>query len=162
MKKNVEEFLFQEAIKYIGKYPATKKKIEEYLQKKIKNKKTYQKAIFPENIEKTDLVKNIISKLDELKIMNESDYLESMFNYYKESLYSIRKIKNKLYQKGFDEKKIDDHISIQLQENSELEIDILKKYIQKKKIKDLEKNELKKKLYQQSFSESSIYKIIKE
>ena len=162
MKKNAEDFLFQEAIKYLGKYPATKKKIEEYLQKKIKNKKTYQKAIFPENIEKNDLVKNTISKLDELKIMNESDYLESMFNYYKESLFSIRKIKNKLYQKGFDEKKIDEHISFQLQENSELEIDILKKYIQKKKIRDLEKNELKKKLYQQSFSESSIYKIIKE
>tara|TARA_B100001057_G_scaffold317778_1_gene318014 strand:- start:231 stop:719 length:489 start_codon:yes stop_codon:yes gene_type:complete len=162
MKRNAEEFLFQEAIKYLGKYPATKKKIEEYLQKKIKNKKTYQKAIFPENIEKTDLVKNTLSKLDELKIINESDYLESMFNYYVKALYSIRKIKNKLYQKGFDEKKIDEHISIQLQENPELEKNILKKYIQKKKFENLGVAELKKKLYQQSFSEVSIYKIINE
>jgi hypothetical protein len=67
-----------------------------------------------------------------------------------------------LYQKGFDEKKIDDYLSIQLQENPELEINILKKYIQKKKLGKLEVTELKKKLYQQSFSENSIYKIIKE
>jgi SOS response regulatory protein OraA/RecX len=85
-----------------------------------------------------------------------------MFNYYQQSLFSIRKIKNKLYQKGFDEKKIDDYLSIQLQENPELEINILKKYIQKKKLGKLEVTELKKKLYQQSFSENSIYKIIKE
>ena len=67
-----------------------------------------------------------------------------------------------MYQKGFDEKKIDDYLSIQLQENPELEINILKKYIQKKKLGKLEVIELKKKLYQQSFSENSIYKIIKE
>ena len=85
-----------------------------------------------------------------------------MFNYYQKSLFSIRKIKNKLYQKGFDEKKIDEHISLQLQENPELEINILKKYIQKKKLGKLEVTELKKKLYQQSFTESSIYNIIKE
>ena len=119
-------------------------------------------TIFTENIEKEIIIKEIILKLDELKIINESHYLESMFHYYQQSLFSIRKIKNKLYQKGFDEKKIDEHISIQLQENPELEIDILKKYIQKKKLSGLEVNELKKKLYQQSFSENSIYKVIKE
>ena len=85
-----------------------------------------------------------------------------MFHYYERSLFSIRKIKNKLYQKGFDEKKIDEHISLQLQESPELEINILKKYIQKKKLGNLEVNELKKKLYQQSFSENSIYKLLKE
>ena len=162
MKKEGYEYLFNEAVRYLGKYPATKKKIEEYLKKKLKNKNTYQKATFSENIEKDTLVKDIISKLDELKIINESNYLESMFNYYQQSLFSIRKIKNKLYQKGFDEKKIDDYLSIQLQENPELEINILKKYIQKKKLGKLEVTELKKKLYQQSFSENSIYKIIKE
>ena len=67
-----------------------------------------------------------------------------------------------MYQKGFDEKKIEEHISNQLQENPGIEVDILKKYIQKKKIGNLGITELKKKLYQQSFSESSIYKIIKE
>ncbi len=162
MKKNADEYLFNEAVKYLGKYPATKKKISEYLQKKIRNKKTYQRAIFPEGIDKDLLVEDIVAKLDELKMINESHYLESMFNYYQQSLFSIRKIKNKLYLKGFDQKKIDEFISLQLQESPELELNILKKYIVKKKLENIDKVELKKKLYQQSFSESSIYKIIKE
>lgn len=162
MKKNAEEFLFNEAIKYLGKYPATKKKIGEYLQKKIRNKKIYLKIIFPENIEKDILIKNIISKLDELKIINELHYLESMFHYYQKSFFSLRKIKNKLYQKGFDNRDIDDFISYQLQEDSDLELKILKKYIHKKRYENLEVTELKKKLYQQGFIETSIYKILKE
>ena len=64
--------------------------------------------------------------------------------------------------KDLMKKKIDKYISLQLQENPDLEIDILKKYIQKKKLDSLEINGLKKKLYQQSFTESSIYRIIKE
>ena len=162
MKKNADEYLFNEAVKYLGKYPATKKKISEYLQKKIRNKKTYQRAIFPEGIDKDLLVEDIVAKLDELKMINESHYLESMFNYYQQSLFSIRKIKNKLYLKGFEQKKIDEFISLQLQESPELELNILKKYIVKKKLENIDKVELKKKLYQQSFSEKSIYKIIKE
>lgn len=161
MKKNAQDFLFDEAIKYLGRYPATKKKIEQYLQKKIRNKKTYLKATFPENIEKDTLIKNVILKLDELKIINESHYMESLFHYYERSFFSIRKIKNKLYQKGFDQKIIDEFISIQLQEDPDLEVKILKKYIYKKKFENLEDSELKKKLYQQSFSENSIYKLIK-
>lgn len=162
MKKKIDEYLFNEAIIYLGKYPATKKKIKEFLQKKIRNKRTYAKALFVNDTDIDVLVKDIVIKLDNLKIINEDHYLESMFHYYERSLFSIKKIKNKLYQKGFDEKNIDEHIFIRLQENPELEIDILKKYIQKKKLGDLDINELKRKLYQQSFSESSIYKIIKE
>jgi SOS response regulatory protein OraA/RecX len=161
MKKEAYEYLFSEAVKYLGKFPATKKKLKEILQKKIRNKKIYQKVNFDKNTDKDLLVMDIINKLDELNIIDESHYLESMFNYYQQSLFSIRKIKNKLFQKGFDEKKIDDYISNQLQENPELEIEILKKFMEKKKIISLETNELKKKLYQQSFSENSIYKIFK-
>ncbi len=162
MKKDADDYLFNEAVKYLGKYPATKKKISEYLQKKIKNKKTYQKVIFPEGVDKDLLIEGIVAKLDELKMINENHYLESMFNYYQQSLFSIRKIKNKLYLKGFDQKKINEFVSLQLQETPELELNILKKYIIKKKLKNIDKVELKKKLYQQSFSESSIYKIIRE
>ena len=134
MKKNAHDFLFNEAIKYLGKYPATKKKIEQYLQKKIRNKKIYLKAIFPENVEKDDLIKKILFKLDELKIINENHYLETLFYYYKESLFSIRKIKNKLYLKGFDQKIIDEFFATQLQHDPDFEVTILRKYIQKKKI----------------------------
>ena len=70
MKKNVEEFLFHEAIKYLGKYPATKKKIEQYLQKKLRDKSIYKKAIFSENMEKNILVESIVTKLDKWSLLN--------------------------------------------------------------------------------------------
>ena len=162
MKKEAHEYLFNEAVKYLGKYPATRKKIKEYLQKKIKNKKTYTRAIFPEGIDKEEMIEGIVGRLDELKIINEDHFIESMFHYYQQSLFSIRKIKNKLFQKGFDSKVIDEFINQKFHENPELEIEILKQYIVKKKIAGLEESELKKKLYQQSFSENSIFRVIKD
>ena len=162
MKKDANEYLYNEAIKYLGKYPATRKKIKEYLQKKIKNKKTYARAIFPEGINKEEIIDGIVGRLDKLKIINEDYFIESLFNYYQQSLFSIRKIKNKLFQKGFDQKSIDEFIDQKFNENPKLEIEILKKYIIKKKLGNLEESDLKKKLYQQSFNENSIFKVIKE
>ena len=130
--------------------------------KKIKNKKTYARAIFPEGVDKDEMVDGIVRRLDELKIINENHFIESMFHYYQQSLFSIRKIKNKLFQKGFDAKVIDEFINQKFHENPELEIEILKQYIVKKKIADLEESDLKKKLYQQSFSENSIFRVIKD
>ena len=162
MKKEANEYLFNEAVKYLGKYPATRKKIKEYLQKKLKNKKTYSKAIFPEGVDKEEIIDGIVGRLDELKIINEDHFIESMFHYYQQSLFSIRKIKNKLFQKGFDSKIIDEFIDQKFYENPELEIEILKQYIVKKKLDDLDVSDLKKKLYQQSFSENSIFRVIKD
>ena len=88
MKKDASDYLFNEAVKYLGKYPATRKKIKEYLQKKIKNKKTYTRAIFPEGVDKEEMVEGIVERLDELKIINEDHFLESMFHYYN-SLYFL-------------------------------------------------------------------------
>ena len=162
MKKEANEYLFNEAVKYLGKYPATRKKIKEYLQKKIKNKKTYIRAIFPDGIKKEEIIDGIVGRLDELKIINEDHFIESMFNYYQQSLFSIRKIKNKLFQKGFDAKVIDEFIDQKFHENPELEIEILKQYIVKKKLALLDEPDLKKKLYQQRFSENSIFRVIKD
>tara|TARA_Y100000996_G_scaffold412789_1_gene399662 strand:- start:4697 stop:5185 length:489 start_codon:yes stop_codon:yes gene_type:complete len=162
MKKSADEYLFNEAIKYLGKYPATKKKIIEQLRKKIKNKKTYKRAIFPEGVDKEKIIEDIVNRLDELKIINEDQYLESMFNYYEKSLFSINKIKNKLYLKGFDLRNIEEYISNKLNENPDFELEILKRYIKKKNLFDLEAQDLKKKLYQQSFSENSIYKVLRD
>ncbi|MEL0247978.1 MAG: RecX family transcriptional regulator [Pelagibacteraceae bacterium] len=162
MKKEANEYLFNEAVKYLGKYPATRKKIKEYLQKKLKNKKTYSRAIFPEGVDKEEIIDGIVGRLDELKIINEDHFIESMFHYYQQSLFSIRKIKNKLFQKGFDSKVIDEFINQKFHENPELEIEILKQYIVKKKLADLDESDLKKKLYQQSFSENSIFRVIKD
>jgi SOS response regulatory protein OraA/RecX len=161
MKKDVNEYLFNEAIKYLGKYPATRKKIKEHLQKKIKDKKTYARAIFPEGVDKEEIIDGIVDRLDELKIINENHFIESLFHYYQQSLFSIRKIKNKLFQKGFDPKAIDEFVNQKFYENPELEIEILKQYIIKKKLTELEEPDLKKKLYQQSFSENSIFRVIK-
>ena len=161
MKKDANEYLFNEAVKYLGKYPATRKRIKEHLQKKIRNKKTYTRAIFPEGINKEEMIDGIVGRLDELKIINEDQYIESLFNYYQQSLFSIRKIKNKLFQKGFDQKSIDEFIDQKFNENPELEIEILKKYIIKKNLIKLEETDLKKKLYQQRFSENSIFRVIK-
>ena len=161
MKKDANEYLYNEAIKYLGKYPATRKKIKEHLQKKMKIKKTYARAIFPEGINKEEMINDIVRRLDELKIINEDHFIESLFNYYQQSLFSIRKIKNKLFQKGFDQKSIDEFIDQKFNENPELEIEILKKYIIKKNLIKLKETDLKKKLYQQRFSEKSIFRVIK-
>ena len=160
MKKKADEYLYNEALKYLGKYPATKKKISEILEKRLRNKKTYQKIIFPENISKQELIDNILQKLDDLKIIDEKQFIETVFHYYEQSMYSLKKIKNKLYQKGFEQSLIEEYISKKVSENPDLELDILKRYILRKKLSKLETSELKKKLYQQNFSENSIYKVI--
>jgi len=133
-----------------------------YLQKKIMNKKTYQRVIFPNDISKEHLIDGVVDKLVELKIINEKHYLESLFHYYKKSLFSLRKIKNKLFQKGFEQKIIDEFISEKINESPNIELEILKEYVIRKKLSKLDSFELKKKLFQQSFSENSIYKLIKE
>ena len=162
MKKKAEEYIYNEAIEYLGKYPATKKKISEILEKRLKNKKTYQKVIFSENISKQELIDNIVQKLDDLKIIDEKQFIETVFHYYEQSLFSLKKIKNKLYQKGFEQSLIEEYISKKVSENPDLELDILKRFILRKKLSKLETTELKKKLYQQSFSENSIYKVIRD
>ena len=162
MKKKADEYLYNEALKYLGKYPATKKKISEILEKRLKNKKTYQKVIFSENISKKELIDNILQKLDDLKIIDEKQFIETVFHYYEQSLFSIKKIKNKLYQKGFEQSLIEGYISEKVSENPDLELDILKRFILRKKLSKLETSQLKKKLYQQSFSENSIYKVIRD
>ena len=162
MKKKADEYLFNEAIKYLGKYPATKKKIIEIIEKKLRNKKTHQKVIFPENISKQELIDNIVQRLEKLKIINERHFIETVFHYYEQSLFSIKKIKNKLYQKGFEQSLIEEYVSKKVSENPDLELEILKRFISRKKLSKLETNELKKKLFQQSFSENSIYKVIRD
>ncbi len=162
MKKKADEYLFNEAVKYLGKYPATKKKISEIIEKKLRNKKTNLKVIFPENISKQEIIDNIVQKLDDLKIIDEKQFIETVFHYYEQSLFSLKKIKSKLYQKGFEQSLIEEYISKKISENPDLELDILKKFISRKKLSKLEISELKKRLYQQSFSENSIYKVIRD
>ena len=89
-------------------------------------------------------------------------FIETVFHYYEQSLFSIKKIKSKLFQKGFEQSLIEEYISKKVSENPDLELDILKRFILRKKLSKLETSELKKKLYKQSFSENSIYKVIRD
>ena len=162
MKKDADKYLFNIAVKYLGRYPATRKKIKDYLYKKIKDKKIYTKAIFPYGLDKEELINGTIEQLDELKIINEDHFMESLFHYYMQSLLSVQKIKNKLFQKGFDQKEIDKFIDEKFYENPDLEIEILKKYVLKKNLTNLKDPNIKKKLYQQSFSEKSIFRVIND
>ena len=58
IKKDANEYLFNEAIKYLGKYPATQKKIKEYLQKKSKIKRPmHERFSLRGLIKKTSLIK---------------------------------------------------------------------------------------------------------
>ena len=52
MKKEAHEYLFNEAVKYLGKYPATRKKIKEYLQKKLKIKRLMLGQFFQKEVTK--------------------------------------------------------------------------------------------------------------
>ena len=99
MKKKADEYLFNEAIKYLGKYPATKKKISEILEKKLRNKKTYQKVIFPENISKQELINNIIQKLAELKIINERHFIKQYFIIMSNPYFLSKKLKINYFKK---------------------------------------------------------------
>ena len=94
MKKKADEYLYNEALKYLGKYPATKKKISEILEKRLKNKKTYQKVIFPENISKQELIDNIVQKLDDLKIIKmKSNLLKQYFIIMSNPYFLSKKLK---------------------------------------------------------------------
>ena len=50
------------------------------------------------------MIEEIVERLDELKIINEDHFLESIFHYYQQSLFSIRKIKINYFKKALTQK----------------------------------------------------------
>ena len=56
MKKKADEYLYNEALKYLGKYPATKKKFLKFLEKDSKIEKLIRKSFF----QKISLNKNLL------------------------------------------------------------------------------------------------------
>ena len=53
MKKEGYEYLFNEAIRYLGKYPATKKKLKNILRKNLEIKILIKKQPFQKILKKT-------------------------------------------------------------------------------------------------------------
>ena len=129
----LDEFLFNKSISYLGRYPATKKKLATHLEKKIKSKRySYKYKVSDEELR--DAIEQVIERLVELKILNEKHYLESLFNYYCRSMFSINKMKNKFYVQGFEKNDVDEFLSNAIFENPDLEFDLLVNFVKKKKL----------------------------
>ena len=65
----LDEFLFNKSISYLGRYPATKKKLATHLEKKIKSKRySYKYKVSDEELR--DAIEQVIERLVELKILN--------------------------------------------------------------------------------------------
>ena len=158
MKLN--EFLLNQAISYLGRYPATKKKLAIYLEKKIKSKTHSYKYKFSDE-ELALLIEQVVEKTVELKMLDEGHYLESLFNYYCRSLFSIKKMKNKFYIQGFEKNDVDDFISNEIFEDPDLEFNILISFVKKKKILIQDKLVFRKKLFQVGFSNENISRYLK-
>ena len=130
----LDEFLFNKSISYLGRYHATKKKLATHLEKKIKSKRySYKYKVSDEELK--DAIEQVIERLVELKILNEKHYLESLFNYYCRSMFSINKMKNKFYVQGFEKNDVDEFLSNAIFENPDLEFDLLVNFVKKKKLK---------------------------
>ena len=156
----LDEFLFNKSISYLGRYPATKKKLATHLEKKIKSKK-YSYKYKVSNEELRDAIEQVIERLVELKILNEKHYLESLFNYYCRSMFSINKMKNKFYVQGFEKNDVDEFLSNAIFENPDLEFDLLVNFVKKKKLRIDDELNFRKKLFQAGFNNENIGKYLK-
>ena len=147
----LDEFLFNKSISYLGRYPATKKKLATHLEKKIKSKRySYKYKVSDEELR--DAIEQVIERLVELKILNEKHYLESLFNYYCRSMFSINKMKNKFYVQGFEKNDVDEFLSNAIFENPDLEFDLLVNFVKKKKLRIDDELNFRKKLFRNSKS----------
>ena len=156
----LDEFLFNKSISYLGRYPATRKKLTIHLEKKIKSKRySYKYKISSEDL--GFAIEQVIERLVELKILNEKHYLESLFNYYCRSMFSINKMKNKFYIQGFEKNDVDEFISNAIFENPDLEFDLLVNFVKKKKLKTEDELTLRKKLFQAGFNNENIIRFLK-
>ena len=156
----LDEFLFNKSIGYLGKYPATKKKLATHLEKKIKSKR-YANKYKVSNEDLNFAIEKVLEKLIDLKILDEKHYLESLFNYYCRSMFSINKMKNKFYVQGFERNDVDEFITNTIFENPDLEFDILVNFVKKKKLKTEDELIFRKKLYQAGFNNENILRFLK-
>ncbi|MDC0861930.1 hypothetical protein OAQ08_04980 [Alphaproteobacteria bacterium] len=158
MKLN--EFLLNQAISYLGRYPATKKKLAMHLEKKIKSKThSYKYKVSDEEL--ALLIEQVVEKIIELKMLDEGHYLESLFNYYCRSMFPIKKMRNKFYIQGFEKNDVDVFISNAIFEDPDLELNILINFVKKRKISIQDELVFRKKLFQVGFSNENISRYLK-
>jgi|TARA_B100000787_G_C16178573_1_gene290441 SOS response regulatory protein OraA/RecX len=157
----LNEFLLNQAISYLGRYPATKKKLAIHLEKKIKSKSHAYKYKFSKDELKFS-IEQVIEKIVDLKMLDEKHYLESLFTYYCRSMFSIKKMKNKFYIQGFEKDDVDEFINNVFFEDPDLEFNILVNFIKKKNLKTEDELVFRKKLFQVGFSNEDISRFLKD
>ena len=133
--------LLKYAVYYLSKYSSSKKNLEYILKKKIR-RLTEEKKIRYELYQE---IKNITYKLEQLKLLNDSLFVESKINSLVIQAKSKNYIKQYLVRKGVDNKLADQQISTVYKKNINLEKDNALKFAKKRNLLN-ENNDYKNKL----------------
>ena len=134
-----KEKLLKYAIYYLSKYSSSKKNLEYILKKKIRrisNEKKIRFQLYKE-------IKNIIDKLEQLKLINDTIYAESKIHALLNQVKSKNYIKQYLIRKGVRSEVADEQISLFYEKNQNLEKENALKFAKKRNLindkKDYEK-----------------------
>ena len=134
-----KEKLLKYAIYYLSKYSSSKKNLEYILKKKIRRISDEKKIRFQLYKE----IKNIIYKLEQLKLINDKIYAESKINALLNQVKSKNYIKQYLIRKGVSQELADEQISLFYEKNQNLEKENALKFAKKRNLindkKDYEK-----------------------
>ena len=134
-----KEKLLKYAIYYLSKYSSSKKNLEYILKKKIRRISDDKKTRFILYNE----IKNIIDKLEQLKLINDKIYAESKINSLLNQVKSKNYIKQYLICKGVSQELADEQISLFYEKNQNLEKENALKFAKKRNLindkKDYEK-----------------------
>ena len=148
--------LLKYAVYYLSKYSSSKINLEYILKKKIRRLTEEKKVRF----ELYQEIKNVINKLEKLKLLNDKIFAESKINSLLNQAKSKNYIKQYLIRKGVDSILADEQISLFYEKNQNLEKENALKYAKKRNLLN-DDTDYKKKLSKMARAGFS-YEIVKE
>jgi SOS response regulatory protein OraA/RecX len=122
--------LLKYAIYYLSKYSSSKQNLEYILKKKIRRLTDEKKIRF----QLYDEIKNIVNKLEDLNLINDTIYAESKINTLLNQVKSKNYIKQYLIRKGVKVELADKQISIFYEKNQNLEKENALKFAKKRNL----------------------------
>ena len=122
--------LLKYAVYYLSKYSSSKINLEYILKKKIRRLTEEKKVRF----ELYQEIKNVINKLEKLKLLNDKIFAESKINSLLNQAKSKNYIKQYLIRKGVDSILADEQISLFYEKNQNLEKESALKFAKKKNL----------------------------
>lgn len=151
--------LLKYAIYYLSKYSSSKNNLEYILKKKIRRLSDEKKVRFDLYNE----IKEIIQKLEGLKLIDDVIFTESKINFLLYQAKSKNYIKQYLLKKGVNIEIINNQISLHFDDNQNIERENALKFAIKKKLFDDDKDYEKKlsKMARAGFSYEISKKILK-